>query len=59
MLHQVTALGCFNVSVLLSLHLCRSFKWGESDPLPYSVYAHATVSHNGLVYVLGGKSENK
>ncbi|KAI4874676.1 hypothetical protein NFI96_034610 [Prochilodus magdalenae] len=37
----------------------QSFKWGESDPLPYSVYGHGTISHNGLVYVLGGKSESK
>ncbi|KAM6948846.1 kelch-like protein 40a [Aplochiton taeniatus] len=37
----------------------QSFKWGESDPLPYAVYGHGTVSHNGLVYVLGGKSESK
>lgn len=39
--------------------LCRSFKWGESDPLPYEVYGHGTVSHQGLVYVIGGKSESK
>uniref|UniRef100_H3CR62 Kelch-like family member 40a n=1 Tax=Tetraodon nigroviridis TaxID=99883 RepID=H3CR62_TETNG len=37
----------------------RSFKWGESDPLPYEVYGHGTVSHQGLVYVIGGKSESK
>ncbi|KAF7222953.1 kelch-like protein 40a [Nothobranchius furzeri] len=37
----------------------QSFKWGESDPLPYEVYGHGTVSHNGLVYVIGGKSESK
>lgn len=37
----------------------RSFKWGESDPLPYEVYGHGTVSHKGLVYVIGGKSESK
>lgn len=37
----------------------QSFKWGESDPLPYTVYAHATVSHKGLVYVIGGKAQNK
>ncbi|KAJ3595689.1 hypothetical protein NHX12_004992 [Muraenolepis orangiensis] len=37
----------------------QSFKWGESDPLPYSVYGHGTVSHDGIVYVLGGKSESK
>ncbi|XP_076147434.1 kelch-like protein 40b [Alosa pseudoharengus] len=37
----------------------QSFKWGESDPLPYKVYGHATVSHDDVVYVLGGKGENK
>uniref|UniRef100_A0A667ZSF9 Kelch-like family member 40a n=2 Tax=Myripristis murdjan TaxID=586833 RepID=A0A667ZSF9_9TELE len=37
----------------------QSFKWGESDPLPYAVYGHGTVSHNGRVYVIGGKSESK
>lgn len=37
----------------------QSFKWGESDPLPYPVYGHGTVSHKGLVYVIGGKSESK
>uniref|UniRef100_A0A3Q4HNU9 Kelch-like family member 40a n=1 Tax=Neolamprologus brichardi TaxID=32507 RepID=A0A3Q4HNU9_NEOBR len=36
----------------------QSFKWGESDPLPYEVYGHGTVSHKGLVYVIGGKSES-
>ncbi|XP_061110586.1 kelch-like protein 40a [Conger conger] len=37
----------------------HSFKWGESDPLPYAVYGHGTVSHNGLVYVIGGKGGSK
>ncbi|XP_068594391.1 kelch-like protein 40a [Cebidichthys violaceus] len=37
----------------------QSFKWGESDPLPYEVYGHGTISHEGLVYVIGGKSESK
>ncbi|MGH0166358.1 UNVERIFIED_CONTAM: hypothetical protein FKN15_050474 [Acipenser sinensis] len=37
----------------------RSFKWGESDPLPYAVYGHAAVSHSGLVYVIGGKGDSK
>ncbi|KAM4689631.1 kelch-like protein 40 [Discoglossus pictus] len=36
-----------------------SFKWGESDPLPYQVYGHAVVSHNELVYVIGGKGNDK
>uniref|UniRef100_A0A8C5QYN9 Kelch-like protein 40 n=1 Tax=Leptobrachium leishanense TaxID=445787 RepID=A0A8C5QYN9_9ANUR len=36
-----------------------SFKWGDSDPLPYPVYGHAVVSHNNLVYVFGGKGNEK
>lgn len=39
--------------------ICRSFKWGECEPIPYSVYGHATVSHNDMVYVIGGKDDNK
>ncbi|KAK1806320.1 hypothetical protein P4O66_000032 [Electrophorus voltai] len=37
----------------------RSFKWGESVPVPYAVYGHGTVSHNGLIYVIGGKGDDK
>lgn len=37
----------------------RSFKWGESDPLPYAVYGHAVLSHMDLVYVLGGKGSDR
>lgn len=37
----------------------HTFKWGESDPLPYDVYGHCVVSYNGHVYVIGGKGKNK
>ncbi|KAK9527716.1 hypothetical protein VZT92_014254 [Zoarces viviparus] len=37
----------------------QSFKWGESEKLPYPVYGHATISHNDVVYVIGGKGDNK
>ncbi|XP_013855312.1 kelch-like protein 40b [Austrofundulus limnaeus] len=37
----------------------HSFKWGESESIPYPVYGHATVSHNDLVYVIGGKGDSK
>ncbi|XP_071341234.1 kelch-like protein 40b [Trachinotus anak] len=37
----------------------QSFKWGESESIPYPVYGHATISHNDIVYVIGGKGENK
>ncbi|XP_016051682.1 PREDICTED: kelch-like protein 40 [Miniopterus natalensis] len=37
----------------------RSFKWGESDPLPYAVYGHVVVSHMDLVYVIGGKGSDR
>ncbi|XP_019384794.1 PREDICTED: kelch-like protein 40 [Crocodylus porosus] len=36
-----------------------SFKWGESEPLPYAVYGHAVVSHNDLVYAIGGKGSDR
>ncbi|KAJ0022903.1 hypothetical protein NQD34_015037 [Periophthalmus magnuspinnatus] len=37
----------------------QSFKWGECEPIPYPVYGHAAVSHNDMVYVIGGKGDNK
>ncbi|KAG9283310.1 kelch-like protein 40 [Astyanax mexicanus] len=37
----------------------QAFKWADSVPVPYPVYGHATVSHNGLVYVIGGKGDSK
>ncbi|XP_068951921.1 kelch-like protein 40 [Petaurus breviceps papuanus] len=36
-----------------------SFKWGESDPLPYVVYGHAVVSYMDLIYVIGGKGSDR
>ncbi|KAJ1099247.1 hypothetical protein NDU88_004351 [Pleurodeles waltl] len=36
-----------------------SFKWGESDPIPYEVYGHAVISQDDLVYVIGGKGADK
>uniref|UniRef100_A0A8C6XH14 Kelch like family member 40 n=1 Tax=Naja naja TaxID=35670 RepID=A0A8C6XH14_NAJNA len=36
-----------------------SFKWGEADPLPYAVYGHGVVSHNDLVYSIGGKGTDR
>ncbi|KAG5851034.1 hypothetical protein ANANG_G00088730 [Anguilla anguilla] len=37
----------------------QTFKWEETDSLGFAVYGHGTVSHNGLIYVIGGKGENK
>ncbi|XP_043921981.1 kelch-like protein 40 [Protopterus annectens] len=37
----------------------HSFKWGESDSLPYPVYGQAVVSHKDMVYIIGGKGEDK
>eukprot|EP00062_Callorhinchus_milii_P022036 gi/632979391/ref/XP_007906443.1/ PREDICTED: kelch-like protein 40 [Callorhinchus milii] len=37
----------------------NTFKWGESDPIPYEVYGHSVVSHKGLVYAIGGKRKDK
>lgn len=45
--------------VLVVTFVHSSFKWGESESIPYPVYGHATVSHNDLVYVIGGKGDSK
>ncbi|XP_023656019.1 kelch-like protein 40b [Paramormyrops kingsleyae] len=37
----------------------QSFKWEDSAALPYLVYGHGTISHDGIVYVIGGKSDDK
>ncbi|XP_061096094.1 kelch-like protein 40b [Conger conger] len=37
----------------------QTFKWEEANPLDFAVYGHGTVSHNGLIYIMGGKSEDK
>ncbi|KAI5092107.1 kelch-like protein 40b, partial [Silurus meridionalis] len=37
----------------------QNLKWGESVPLSYAVYGHGTVSHDGIVYVIGGKGDSK
>ncbi|KAI3354819.1 hypothetical protein L3Q82_004627 [Scortum barcoo] len=37
----------------------QSLTWSESEPIPYPVYGHATVSHNDVVYVIGGKGDDK
>ncbi|XP_007444631.2 kelch-like protein 40 [Python bivittatus] len=36
-----------------------SFKWGEADALPYAVYGHGVVSHNDLIYTIGGKGNDR
>ncbi|XP_020502019.2 kelch-like protein 40b [Labrus bergylta] len=36
----------------------QSFKWSESEPIPYSVYGHQTISHNDVIYVIGGKGDD-
>ncbi|XP_061568985.1 kelch-like protein 40b [Cololabis saira] len=43
----------------VSVYDRKSFKWGESESIPYQVYGHATVSHKGVVYVIGGKGDDK
>uniref|UniRef100_A0A493TWS6 BBSome complex member BBS5 n=1 Tax=Anas platyrhynchos platyrhynchos TaxID=8840 RepID=A0A493TWS6_ANAPP len=36
-----------------------AIKWGEIKKLPIKVYGHATISNNGLIYCLGGKTDDK
>ncbi|KAM9035135.1 Bardet-Biedl syndrome 5 protein isoform X1 [Sarcophilus harrisii] len=36
-----------------------SIKWNEVKKLPIKVYGHNVVSHNGMIYCLGGKTDDK
>ncbi|KAK6292615.1 hypothetical protein J4Q44_G00371990 [Coregonus suidteri] len=34
-------------------------KWAETKKLPLKIYGHSVVSQNGLVYCIGGKTDDK
>ncbi len=44
--------------VILSA-LFRKMKWTESKKLPLKIHGHCVVSENGLVYCIGGKTDDK
>ncbi|KAG8559719.1 hypothetical protein GDO81_017428 [Engystomops pustulosus] len=37
----------------------KAVAWKEAKKLPVKVYGHSVVSHNGLIYCLGGKTDDK
>ncbi|XP_028662172.1 kelch-like protein 41a [Erpetoichthys calabaricus] len=37
----------------------EAMKWSEGKKLPLKVHGHAVVSHNNLVYSIGGKTDDK
>ncbi|MBN3300286.1 kelch-like protein 41a [Amia ocellicauda] len=37
----------------------QSMKWSENKKLPLKIHGHSVVSHNGLVYSIGGKTDDK
>lgn len=37
----------------------KSVTWKEANKLPIKVYGHSVVSHNGLIYCIGGKTDDK
>ncbi|CAH2305713.1 kelch 41 [Pelobates cultripes] len=37
----------------------KAVAWKEGKKLPIKVYGHSVVSHNGLIYALGGKTDDK
>lgn len=43
---------CFNCAF-------RKMKWNETKKLPLKIHGHAVVSHKGLVYSIGGKTDDK
>ncbi|XP_069791802.1 kelch-like protein 41a isoform X2 [Narcine bancroftii] len=36
----------------------NNFKWNESKAFPLKIYGHSVVSHNELIYVIGGKTDD-
>jgi len=42
----------------ISCH-CRKMKWHETKKLPLRIHGHSVVSHNNLVYCIGGKTDDK
>lgn len=47
------------MNVSLSLYVYRKMKWSESKKLPLKIHGHAVVSHKGLIYTIGGKTDDK
>lgn len=41
------------------LSLFRKMKWTETKKLPVKIHGHCVVSENGLVYCIGGKTDDK
>lgn len=38
---------------------CRKMKWTDTKKLPLKIHGHCVVSENGLVYCIGGKTDDK
>lgn len=49
----------YSINVSLSLYVFRKMKWSESKKLPLKIHGHAVVSHQGLIYTIGGKTDDK
>ncbi|XP_053327476.1 kelch-like protein 41 [Spea bombifrons] len=37
----------------------KAVAWKEAKKLPIKIYGHSVVSHNGLIYCFGGKTDDK
>lgn len=42
-----------------SVAFFRKMRWTESKKLPLKIHGHAVVSYKGLVYCIGGKTDDK
>lgn len=47
------------LNMLLHFAFCRKMKWTETKKLPLKIHGHCVVSENGLVYCIGGKTDDK
>lgn len=37
----------------------RKMKWTETKKFPLKIHGHCVVSENGLIYCIGGKTDDK
>lgn len=52
-------INSLHIASMLPFFLFRKMKWTETKKLPLRIHGHCVVSENGLVYSIGGKTDDK
>uniref|UniRef100_A0A8D3CRS3 BTB domain-containing protein n=1 Tax=Scophthalmus maximus TaxID=52904 RepID=A0A8D3CRS3_SCOMX len=59
--YLVSSQWCYNSrspSRTFKCLLFRKMRWSETKKLPLKIHGHAVISHKGLVYCIGGKTDD-